>query len=238
MEIWHGYQAEKFKFLDRDAIIVFPKEKKAGVPFALKTEYWGAFPHVELALLERGIPLAWVQNTSRFATKEDSDVKAQFVAYLSKTYHLLEKCIPIGMSCGGAHAINFAGDYPHLIHRIFIDAPVLNFMSFPAKPAFEKIWEQEFKKAYPGIGRHQLLNFERHPINKAPILLEKKIPIIMVWGTEDQTVPYEENGALLEEAFAGSDLLKVIKVYCRGHHPHGLLGDQSEIVDFLLEALE
>lgn len=235
MEKWNGFDLVDFDFEGKKAKVVFPKESKKGVYPAIKTEYWDAFPAVEIALLERGIPLCWVENESRFATKADSDRKARLIEYLSEQYGFSKKCIPIGMSCGGAHAINFAGDYPELIHRIFIDAPVLNFLSFPAKPLFSKIWEREFTLAYPGIKRHQLLNFERHPINKAPILLEKKIPIIMVWGGEDQTVPYAENGALLEEAFAGSDLLKVIKIHARGHHPHGLLGDQSEIVDFLLE---
>ena len=231
---WNGFEAEDFEFEGKKAKIVFPKHSKEGVHPAIKTEYWGAFPAVEIGLLERGIPLCWVENESRFATKADSDRKARLIEYLSEKYGYSPKCIPIGMSCGGAHAINFAGDYPHLIHRIFIDAPVLNFCSYPAKIA-PKVWEEEFIKAYPGVKKHQLLQFDRHPINQAAVLLEHQIPIIMVWGGEDQTVPYEENGALLEEAFEKSALLKVIKIPLRGHHPHGLLGDQKEIIEFLLE---
>lgn len=38
----------------------------------------------------------------------------------------------------------------------------------------------------------------------------------------------------LEEAFAGTDLLTAIPVFNRGHHPHGKIGNNQVIVDFIL----
>ena len=142
------------------------------------------------------------------------------------------------MSCGGAHAVNFAGYYPELVSCMYIDAPVLNFCSFPAKlgdPVCESIWQNEFIKAYPNTSRSDLLYFDPHPLNRTRALIENRIPVLMVYGTEDGTVIYEENGALFAEAYAGTDLLTVIKVECRGHHPHGLIEDNTPIVDYIVK---
>lgn len=234
-ELWHGFEINRFTFEDRDALIVFPKTSERKQAFLLKTEYWDAFPDIEIRLVEQGFCLTYIKNKTRFATKEDCDIKARFVEYISKTYALAPRCIPVGMSCGGAHAVNFAGFYPRLIECMYIDAPVLNFCSFPGRPEFEKIWENEFTKAYEGISHYKLLSFDNHPISKADILIENKIPVLMVYGTEDNTVYYAENGALLEEAYKNHpDLLTVISVNCRGHHPHGMIGSNNPIVEFIL----
>lgn len=236
MELWHGYEMKTFEFEGKTAHIVFPKTPRGDMAWLLKTEYWDAFPQVELELVREGFHLAYVQNESRLAPKSDCDMKARFVDYLSKTYGLSEKCIPVGMSCGGAHAVQFAGYYPTLVSCMFIDAPVLNFASYPGKqghPECEYVWDHEFVKTYPNVTRDALAQFPHHPINQAPILVAHKIPIIMVYGLEDQTVCFEENGLLLKEAYKDTDLLKTVPIRYRGHHPHGMLEDQSVIVDFI-----
>ncbi len=236
-ENWFGYQMLRFTFEDRDAIIVFPKEVHPGSPWTLKTEYWGAFPDVELRLLEQGFHIAYVKNKNRWFTREDCDAKARFVRYVSETYGLSSKCVPVGMSCGGGYAVKFGGMYPELIQCMYIDAPVLNLCSIPGKYGSahnDKRWNEEFVHAYPGIKRYQLPGSQEHPICQADSLVSHKIPILLVYGEEDRTVLYEENGKLLKEAFADTGLLTVISVPMRGHHPHGIIGDNSVIVDYIL----
>lgn len=236
MENWHGFMAEKFEFEGKEAIIVFPNAEKNG-SWGLKTEYWDAFPETEIEMLNRGYHIAWVKNISRFATKEDCDIKARFVKFISKKYALKDKCVPIGMSCGGAHAVQFAGYYPKRVECMFIDAPVLNFLSYPGKlgAGQDRIWENEFIVAYPKMERYMLFGSDIHPICRVNKLIENKIPIIMVYGTEDRTVIYEENGALFAEAYKEHpELLKVLPISMRGHHPHGkTCGGNGEIVDFI-----
>lgn len=237
-DTWYGFRCVEFEFEGQDAKLVFPEPEVSNGRLAIKTEYWGAFPDIEINLLRKGFHLAYIKNKTRFATKEDCDIKASFIKHLSGKYGLSEKCVPIGMSCGGAHAIRFAGLYPELISCVYIDAPVLNFCSYPGKIGngeCERVWQNEFVKAYPGIKRYQLLNFSEHPIALCDVLIDNKIPVCMSYGTEDKTVIYEENGKLLEQAFEDTELLKVIRVDCRGHHPHGKLSDNSEIVDFIVE---
>lgn len=240
-EKWFGFDKKEFEFEGRRAIIVFPKEAEEEGNWTLKTEYWSAFPETETALLKLGFHAAYLENKSRFATKEDCDAKHRFVEYISREYGLKPKCVPIGMSCGGAHAMNFAGAYPDDVECMFLDAPVLNFLSFPGRPGnaeYEYIWKNEFVKAYPGITRAKLFDFKNHPMNAIDTVIGHKIPIIMLYGTEDKTVLYEENGKILEDAFenAGtSELLEVIPRNLQGHHPHGLLDKSEPITDFIIK---
>jgi len=236
MELWNGFRIEKFVFEGFAALLVFPEKADEHKNWLLKTEYFGAFPDVEIKLLEKGFHLAYIKNISRFATEEECHIKARFADYLSANYGLRDKCVPVGMSCGGGHAVNFAGFHPEKVLCVYIDAPVLNFCDFPARKDIEGVWENEFVKAYPGMERYKLLGFSNHPIGKTDVLIENKIPVLMVYGTEDKTVLYEVNGALLEEAYKNrSDMLTVMPVACRGHHPHGMIGDNTPIVEYILK---
>lgn len=91
---WHGYEAKSFLFEDREAILVFPKEPREGNPWTLKTEYWGAFPDVELRLLAEGFHAAFVKNKNRWFTPEEIDAKARFVRYVSETFGLAPNVCP------------------------------------------------------------------------------------------------------------------------------------------------
>ena len=236
-QTWHGFRMEQFLFEDREAFIVFPLEAREGSPWLLKTEYWDAFPDVELRLLALGFHVAFVRNKNRWFTRSECDTKARFVRFVAVQYHLNSKCIPIGMSCGGGYAVKFGGLYPELVRCMYIDAPVLNFCSIPGKfgeAQYDSLWEKEFLLAYPGIQRYQLPGWNEHPICQADSLTAHKIPILLVYGKEDHTVLFEENGRLLAEAYQGTGLLKTIAVPARGHHPHGLIGDNQPIVDFIL----
>lgn len=224
---WNGYKCKKFTFEEKEAIIVFPHEVEPNRSWLLKTEYWDGFPQTETEMLKRGFHLAYIQNETRFATQSDCARKARFVKFISEAYNLKEKCTTVGYSCGGAHAVNFAGYYPECVCCIFIDAPVLNFCDYPGRlpgGKCEKVWENEFIFAYPGITRAKLFDFSNHPINRADTLKKHKIPIIMLYGTEDETVIYDKNGRLLEAEYESCpELLTVIQRPLQGHHPHGFV---------------
>lgn len=239
-EKWYGYKKEEFVFNGKRAVVVFPKKADSNMNWALKTEYWGAFPETEISLLERGFHIAYLQNISRFATREDCDNKEGFADALQHRFGLRDKCVLIGFSCGGAHAFNFAGHYPKRISCIFVDAPVLNFCSYPG--SFESaecrsVWENEFKAAYPGISRADLLGSDIHPICKTHTVVEHGIPIILVYGTEDRTVVYSENGMLLEDMCKDYDRLTVLKRSLQGHHPHGFPTEPEKVADIILKTM-
>ena len=155
--------------------------------------YWNAFPELEIELLKRGYHLVHVKNHTRLANRDDCDRKSRFIEYVSKTYDLDCRCILVGMSCGGAQAVNFASYYPQYVACLFIDAPVLNFLDWPGRyndAKCEGIWEAEFKAAYPGVKRCDIFKLAENPINNVHRLIEEKFQVIMLYGTEDMTVNY------------------------------------------------
>ena len=91
---------------------------------------------------------------------------------------------------------------------------------------------KEFTEA-TGITLSELTYYREHPIDKIHLLLENRIPIIMVYGDSDDVVPYSENGAILERYYRekGGTLVSIGKRGC-GHHPHGL-EDCTPIIDFV-----
>ncbi|MCQ2432380.1 MAG: alpha/beta hydrolase [Clostridia bacterium] len=238
---WFGFPCESFTFEGKDALIVFPETPDEKRNWTLKMEYRDAYPETELALLKKGFHAAFLTNRTRWATRDDCDAKDRFCAYLQEHYGLRDRCVPVGMSCGGAHAVNFAGFYPERVACMFIDAPVLDFIDLPGRhgsPSCEHIWETEFTEAYPGISRVGLFSFDNHPIGKAPVLTEHRIPIVLCHGTEDITVDYNRHGRLLYEAYADAGLSRYFLDLPReyeGHHPHGFPGDPTPIVDFILK---
>ncbi len=231
--IWNGYKRIDFLFEGRECILVFPECATEGKNWLLKTEYFDAFPAFEIEMLARGWHLAYIKNVTRWCLDEDLDLKERFASFLHSEYSLAEKCVPVGMSCGGLIASKFAAKYPHRVAALYLDAPVMNLLSCPARVGRNATATiNEFITA-TGITLSELLSYREHPIDKMPILLANNIPIVLVYGDSDDVVPYHENGRLLEEYYkaCGGNVLAIGKAGC-GHHPHGL-ADNTPIIEFI-----
>lgn len=233
MEYWNGFRKTEFVYEGRKAILVFPNDSDNNKRWLLKTEYWDAFPNLEIEMVKRGWHLAYIENKTRWCLEEDLDLKKQFADYLIKEYGLNKTFVPVGMSCGGMFAVNFAAKYPEYVSVIYIDAPVLNLLSCPSALGVSRanMWD-EFHQA-TGITMSELICSRKHPIDKLPILIKNAISVVMVYGDEDTVVPYCENGAILEKYYNknGGKLLAIGKQGCN-HHPHGLT-DPQPIIDFI-----
>jgi len=234
---WKGYICKNLQFENHEAIIVYPKEGTANGYLAVKTEYWDAFPEaIEISLLEYGFHLCFIKNDNRFGVNEDLDRKARFIRYVQAECGLKNKCVPVGMSCGGMIAIKMAARYPELIKCIYLDAPVLNYMSWPCGFGIGKSGSGDYSEILNALGLQnisQLIACRDMPLDKLSILVENKIPVVMVSGDCDQTVPYCENGKFLEKAYM--DAGEEIEVYIKpggDHHPHGL-ADPKVVLDFI-----
>lgn len=239
VEFWNDCAIERFSFEERNALVVFPEKGRENGRLVIKTEYWGAFPATEVALVKAGFHLCYIKNDNRWGTDGDLDRKARFVRFVAQRYGLSEKCVPVGMSCGGLFAIKFAAKYPELVSCLYLDAPVLNYLSCPCgfgtgEPLARGEAVQELLNAL-GLGSvSELIGYREMPLDKLPMLVQSRIPVILVAGGSDITVPYHENGALLEKAYkqAGIELAVFIKPEC-AHHPHGLPTPDA-IVEFIL----
>lgn len=231
---WNGFKRIDFQFEGKDAILVFPKEANANKNWLLKTEYFDAFPDFQIKMVERGWHLAYVKNETRWCLEEDLDRKKRFCEFLKKEYGLYEKCFPVGMSCGGLIGVKFGAKYPECVSALYLDAPVMNFLSCPAfiGRCDDIVKSLEEFTTGTGIGLSELLSYREHPIDKMHLLLENNLPIIMVYGDSDTTVPYHENGAILEKYYKENG--GYIEIYGKKgceHHPHGL-SDNTPIIKF------
>ena len=210
---------------------MFP-EKPNG-RWALKTEYFGAFPDAEVELLKMGYHLFHVENNTRWHEEEDTDRRAKLAEYVSQKYGLSKKCVVVGMSCGGMQGIYFGAKYPQYVSCMYLDAPVVNLLSCPAGlgKAIDDLFE-DFKK-HRKMGIEELLSYRNHPLDHIPALVKNNIPIILVAGDSDAVVPYDENGKLLNDAYNenGCTIETIVKKGC-DHHPHGL-ENSSPIIDFI-----
>ena len=237
-DIWNGFDRIEFEFQDREAILVFPKEENKTDKWLFKTEYFGAFPDMEVEMLKKGWHLAFIANKTRWCHEEDLDIKKDFADFLSKEYGLSEKCVPVGMSCGGMIAVKFAAKYPKYISCLYLDAPVMNLLSCPCGigEAGDTL-HSEFVKA-TGMTIADLINYREHPVDKISQLLAADIPVVMVYGDSDTVVPYKENGIVLEKYYKSNHgkILTIGKSGC-GHHPHGL-DNPAPIIEFILNCLK
>lgn len=233
--LWHGFQKLDFEFKGRKAILVFPHEENKTSNWLLKTEYFGAFPNLEIEMLKKGWHLAYLSNITRWCMDEDLDLKKEFAEYLKHEYGLSSKCVPVGMSCGGMIAVKFAAKYPDYVSCLYLDAPVMNLLSCPCGigDAATDLYEEFI--TVTGKTRSDLINYREHPVDKVPALLENHIPVVLIYGDSDTVVPYHENGIELEKYYKahGGTLLSIGKKDC-GHHPHGL-ENPAPIMEFILQ---
>lgn len=236
MGCFEKFNTLNFTFDEHEAVVVLPDcEKIRGI--AIKTEYWGAFPATEEKLVENGFLLCYIKNDNRWGTDADLDRKAEFVKYIAYKYKLPAKCVPVGMSCGGLFAIKFAAKYPELVSCLYIDAPVVNYMSCPCGFGVGNPLNSTLDEILNALNVTvpELLAYREMPLDKLPKLIENRIPVIMVAGDSDQIVPYVENGAFVEKAYyeTGIDFEVYIKAGC-DHHPHGL-EDPTPVINFILK---
>lgn len=234
---WNGFECKDFIFENRRAKVIIPDCEEKKDVLILKTEYFNAFPEAEIELVKQGFYLCFVENDSRWGYEEDIDRKARFIEFVAAEYGTKAKCVPVGMSCGGLIAVRFAAKYPHLVACLYLDAPVMNYMSCPCGFGSGKRCDDDFPEILDVFGMKsisELICYRDMPMDKIPALGENKIPVILVAGDSDEIVPYHENGILLEEYYKKRNL--PIEVYIKencNHHPHSL-DDPSPIIEFIL----
>lgn len=228
----YGYEMLNFELGGREVTLICPKNPRPDKKWLYKTEYLPAFPDFEIEMLERGYYVAHMKNITRWCKPEDTDARPMLCDFLIKEFGLYEKCMTVGLSCGGMQAVYFAAKYPKYVSAMYLDAPVLNLLSCPCALGLSKdnMYEEFYRDM--GITKSELLNFREHPIDKVDAVIEAKIPTFLVCGDGDTVVPYVENGRLLAEKFRRSDVpfFEIIKENC-DHHPHGLK-DNTPLIEF------
>lgn len=230
-----GFRQIEFEFKGKKAIVILPNDENKNKKAVLKTEYFGAFPELQMEFVKYGYTLLFLENRNRWGTDSELDDQYEFINFASTEFDIEPCVITIGMSCGGLISVKLCAKYPNAVKGLYLDAPVMNFLSCPGKfsnapEVTEGMW-QEFERAY-GMTKKELLIYREHPMDKVGILIENKKPVYMVYGDSDLCVPYDENGIVLEREYkkAGAVLEVEAKAGC-GHHPHGP-GNYEKVINF------
>lgn len=230
-------QTIEFTLDGRAATLIVPERPAPGNPWVWRTEFLYAFNQADLALLARGFHIAYYCVSNEYGSPAAIAAFHRFHDYLTETYRLSPRAALFGFSRGGLYACNYAIAYPADCTCLYLDAPVLDLKSWPAglglgcgSPAE---WEDCKARVFSLRTVADVLAFRGAPIDRLPELIATRLPVLLVAGGADKTVPYEENGACLVAAYraAGAPVTVIVKPEC-DHHPHSL-ADPAPIVAFV-----
>jgi len=227
---YKGYESISFDLNGYEGFIVIPSEIELKKRWIWRTEFLGDFDKADMTLVKQGWHLVYYKISDMYGCPMAVDLMADFHRYIVNEFGLSKKTVLFGFSRGGLYAINYAVKYPSKIAAIYLDAPVIDIQSWPKKG---HTLRNECLKWY-GFTESDALKYSLTQLDRANKLAEYKIPIIIVVGDKDQTVPYEENGKLFIEEYKKThdDIVVIIKEGCN-HHPHSL-EDITPLINFII----
>ncbi len=234
---FYGYSCADFTFKNRNCKIVSPKTVTDGQPWIWRARFWGHEPQTDIALLERGFHIVYIDVAEMYGNEEAIKFWNQFYDYMQNV-GMSKKVVLEGMSRGGIYAYNWALQNPNKVAAVYADAPVLDMKSWPGGlgkgPGSKDDWTI-FKNDFR-LTEEQAKNFKNSPLDNAELIAKGGYPMLHVVGDADEVVPVDENTNPFEVRIksAGGDITVIHKKGI-GHHPHSL-ANPTPIVDFILKS--
>jgi len=236
---WMGFKRHDFEVGGSRAIVVEPKEAKAGRPWAWRGEFFGAFPNADIELLKQGWHLAYVGVPDQFGSPRAMKAWETFYRALTEEYGLNSRPALIGLSRGALYCLAWGAAHPDRCLLIYLDNGVCDYRSWPggrlkrlgtgdgSAPEWAKLL-----KAYNFKDDSAAIDSPRNPINGLPKIAQSRVPLLLVYADADPVVPHKENSELVFERYTelGGPVERIVKPGL-GHHPHGLT-DPKPIVDY------
>lgn len=227
---WNGFQTYHFPLPETNfgCTIAVPKQEIPGRPWIWRTRFFGAFPSVDLALLDAGYHVAEITVDDNDGSPEALARFDKFYAYLTGALGFNRKVVVEGFSRGGLGAFRWSCRNTDKVACIYADAPVCDMKSWPggkfSGPGDPRSWTL-YNTAYGFKNEVEALAFDEQPLDFKVIrpLAAAKIPVFAVVGDADEVVPLSENMAIFEARFkeAGGQIEVIHKPDCL-HHPHSL----------------
>ncbi len=234
---WHGFTQHDFEVDTRACRVVLPETPEQGKPWIWRARFWGHEPQTDLALLERGFAVAYMDVGNLYGSPRAVAHWNELYALLTQQYGFSPKPALEGMSRGGLIIYNWAAENPDRVACIYGDAPVCDIRSWPgglgAGPGSDSDWARCLTEY--GLTEAEGKTFEGNPIDNLAPLARANVPLLNVCGAADKVVPIAENTDILKhryEALGGQ--IRVVSKPDIGHHPHSLK-DPGLIVNFILQ---
>lgn len=233
---WHGFDKYEFDVHGRRAVVVVPPEPAAGKPWVWHGEFFGHKPDPDLALLKKGLHIAYLKVPDMLGSPEAVQAWNQLYQELTEKHGFAKKVALVGLSRGGLYCYNWAAANPEKVACIYADAPVCDFKSWPGGkgtgPGDPRNWQLVLER-YGFRDEAEAMAYRFNPVDNLAPLAKANVPLLHVYGDADEVVPWEENTGLVAERYRalGGDITLIAKPGVK-HHPHGL-EDSTPIVAFI-----
>ena len=227
---WEGFDRYDFLCNMRQATVVVPRQAAEGRPWIWRPAFFGAFPSVDKALLEKGFHVVYYDLTHLYGSPRALRLGSDFYDVMCRNYRLSSRVTLEGFSRGGLFAFNWGAKNPDKVACIYVDAPVCDVFSWPGRQS--KLWTDLLKEW--GLKEEDMDGFKGNPVDNLAPLVKAGIPVISVCGDSDRTVPYERNMKVVAERYrALGGLVEVILKPGCDHHSHSLEKPEA-VVDFIV----
>ena len=204
-----GFTVQDTVICGRRAVFVVPPQ--ANGRWIARPAFIGAFAQVDDALLELGWSFGLLDLMDEYATPDAQEAFTVFCDYGHKRYGLSRKVVLEGLSRGGWFSLVYAENHPDRVDKLYLDAPLCDLTNF-RNEHIRKAGEQW---AASGIPEEKFRTYAKDHFARV-----KGMPIIVVYGAADPTVPFEQQFGTFD--LSGCRDLSLIGKTGVGHHPHSL----------------
>ncbi|MEO7718825.1 MAG: malectin domain-containing carbohydrate-binding protein, partial [Capsulimonas sp.] len=215
---FHGYQCHEFTLDGREARVVEPKHELPGRPWIWRTMFWDAFPNADIAMLERGFHVAYIDTGDTYANAKALTQFDALYNLLTNQYGFSQRPALEGLSRGGFCAYRWAYFNPDKVGCIYGDAPLCDINAARGANDFWK----SILGAYQATD-DEMKTLKGNPIDSLATLAAAHIPILHVCGDQDEAAILAKNNNIIQERYPalGGQFTLILKEGCM-HHPHGL----------------
>ena len=227
---WNGYDRYDFKVEEREAIVVVPRQARAGNPWVWRPAFFDSFPGADIALLKEGFYVVYYDLTHLYGSPRAMKLGSDFYKYMTSRWGLSPKVTLEEISRGGLFSLNWAAENTEKVACVYIDAPVCDVFSWPGRN--HPLWPdllQEWK-----LSDEAMKFFSGNPIDHLEPIARAGIPVFSVCGQADTDVPYIRNMEIVRKRLLElGGIAQVILKPGVAHHPHGL-ENPEQILDYLI----
>jgi pimeloyl-ACP methyl ester carboxylesterase len=235
---YHGYDRYDFKVENANCTVAVPKTVAPGKPWIWRAEFFDHHPEIDLALMDKGFHLAYVNVGNTFGCPDALKHWDAFYKEVTEKYQFSKKPVLEGLSRGGLYVYNWGAAHPDQVGCIIGDNPVCDFKSWPGGkgkgPGSKGDW-QKLISVYHFADEAEAMAFTKNPIDNLEPLAKAGVPLFHVCGDADEVVPFPENTVILKERYEklGGKIELIVKKGLK-HHPHGM-ENPAPAVEFVLK---
>lgn len=235
--IWNGFKRYDLTLEGIDVVIVEPPQLEEKRRWLWRARFFNAWPQVDLAMLEAGWLLVYIDVADQFGGPEAMRRFDLMYDFLTQEHNMAKHTVLEGFSRGGLVIYNWAARNPEKVSCIYADNPVCDFKSWPGGlmtgPGSPADWEKCLK-AYD-LTEMEAEIYPLNPIDNLAPLAHAGIPLLHVYGDADDVVPHTENTEIVAKRYLelGGSIELICKPGCK-HHPH-CLDDPTPIINFIVK---